>query len=62
MVLARLDQRREAIADFRRVIELDAQSPDAHLNLGIALADQFDLNGALTEFAAALQVLGHTNK
>jgi tetratricopeptide (TPR) repeat protein len=32
------------------------RSPDAHLNLGIALADQFDLEGALREFTQATQL------
>jgi len=49
MVLIRLGQPAEAVTDFRKVVELDSRSPDAHLNLGIALADQFDLEGALKE-------------
>jgi tetratricopeptide (TPR) repeat protein len=56
MVLTRLGQPTAAITDFRKVVELDSRSPDAHLNLGIALADQFDLEGALREFTQAVQL------
>jgi tetratricopeptide (TPR) repeat protein len=41
---------------FRKVVELDPKTPGAHLNLGIAMADQFDLNGALAEFTLAAQL------
>ena len=46
----------EAVADFRKVIELDSGSAAAHLNLGIALADQFDLERALVEFSEAVRL------
>jgi len=56
MVLTRLDERDKAIADFRRVIELAPDSGDAHMNLGIALADQGELQGALSEFSEAVRM------
>jgi tetratricopeptide (TPR) repeat protein len=56
MVLTRLGQPAEAITDFRKVVELDSRSPEAHLNLGIALADQFDLESALKEFTEAVKL------
>jgi Flp pilus assembly protein TadD len=51
MVLVRLNRGSEALPFFRKVTVLDPKSPGAHLNLEIALADQFDLNGALAEFS-----------
>jgi len=56
MVLTRLGQPAEAITDFRKVVELDSRSADPHLNLGIALADQFDLESALKEFTEAVKL------
>ncbi len=56
MVLTRLGQPAEAVTDFRKVVELDSRSPEAHLNLGIALADQFDLQSALKEFTEAVEL------
>jgi tetratricopeptide (TPR) repeat protein len=62
-----LNRGSEALTSFRKVIELDPKSPGAHLNLGIALADQFDLNGALAEFSEAVRLdpenaVAHYNK
>src|SRR5262249_56413874 len=56
MVHARLGQSRESAQAFRKVIALQPASPEAHLNLGIALADSFDLNGALAEFSEAARL------
>jgi len=56
MVLVKLNRSKEAMPLFRKVVELDPNSPGAHMNLGIALADQFDLNGALAEFTQAAQL------
>jgi tetratricopeptide (TPR) repeat protein len=56
MVQVRLNRSSEAMPLFHKVIELDPKSAGAHLNLGIALADQFDLNGALAEFTTAVQL------
>ena len=39
----------ESIAIFRKVIELDPRSADAHENLGISLGDRSDLAAALKE-------------
>ena len=36
--------------NFRRVVKIAPMSPEAHLNLGISYADQFNLVGALAEF------------
>jgi tetratricopeptide (TPR) repeat protein len=56
MVLTRLNRQSEAIGYFRRVSTLDSKSPGAHLNLGVALANQFNLNGALQEFSEAVSL------
>jgi tetratricopeptide (TPR) repeat protein len=54
MVSGRLNQWKEAAALLARVVELEPASPDAHLNLGIARADQYDLAGARQSFAQAV--------
>ena len=56
MVLVHLNRGDEALPYFRKVAELDPKSPGAHLNLGVALADQLDLKGALSEFSAAVRL------
>jgi len=56
MVLARTGKQREAIECFRQVVAFDPGSAGAHLNLGIALADGFDLQGALSEFSEAVRL------
>lgn len=48
----------ESIETFRKVIELDPHSADAHENLGIALGDRSDLAAALKESSIATR-LGH---
>jgi tetratricopeptide (TPR) repeat protein len=45
-----------AIEMFRKALELDPASSDAHLNLGIALVDQYDRPDALKEFSEALRL------
>ena len=50
MILTRMNRTEEAVGYFRKALELDPKSAGAHLNLGIAMADQFDLEGALAEF------------
>src|SRR5207249_125364 len=52
---------------FRKVISLEPHSAETHLNLGIALADGFDLKGALDAFSEAVRIdpssaLAHYNK
>jgi len=56
MVLTRLSRPSEAIENFREVVELDPTSAGAHLNLGIAMADQFNLEGALAQFSEAVRL------
>ena len=46
----------EAVPYFRKVIALDPKAPGAHINLGITLADQFNLEGALEEFSEAIRL------
>src|SRR6267154_1899628 len=55
MVLTRMGRQSEAVPYFRKLVDLNTKSADAHLNLGIALADQFDLLGALAEFSEAVR-------
>lgn len=57
VILARMKGRaEEAISELRRVVVLAPDSGDAHLNLGIALADEFDLQGAVAEFSEAVRL------
>lgn len=46
----------EAIELFRGVAKLKPGSAEAHLNLGIALADRYRLEEALSEFSTAEQL------
>nr|MDQ2900542.1 tetratricopeptide repeat protein [Acidobacteriota bacterium] len=46
----------EAVETFRRVVALDPKSAEARLNLGIALADGENLEGALSEFTEAIHL------
>jgi tetratricopeptide (TPR) repeat protein len=52
-VKARLGEDVDAAALFKRVVEADPGSAEAHLNLAIALADAKDLPGALKEATRA---------
>src|SRR5207237_6829046 len=56
MILTRLERTEEGIGYFKKVIELGPKSSGAHLNLGIAYADEFNLEGALAEFSEALKL------
>ncbi len=52
---------------FRKALALQPNSAEAHLNLGIALADQFNVREALSEFSEATRLapdsaLAHYNK
>jgi tetratricopeptide (TPR) repeat protein len=56
MVLMRMKRSEEGISYFQQVIKLDPKSSGAHLNLGIAYADEFNLEGALAEFSEAVKL------
>ena len=56
MVETRLGRAEESIENFRKVIALAPNAPEAHLNLGIALADHLDLEGAMKEFTEAARL------
>jgi tetratricopeptide (TPR) repeat protein len=55
-VKARLGKTEEGITILRKVVTLDQNSAAAHLDLAIALADGYDLPGALAETAQAVQL------
>lgn len=55
-VKARLGLGDEAVALFRGNVELAPGAVDAHLELAIALADRYDLKGALAETDTALRL------
>lgn len=44
-----------ALTEYNRTLELDYEFPDAHLNLGLALSERGDLNGAISELETAHQ-------
>ena len=48
--------RSRAVETFRKVVALDPASPQAHLNLGIALADTHQTEAALAEFSEAIRL------
>jgi tetratricopeptide (TPR) repeat protein len=56
MVEGKMAHHQESIDAFRKVVALKPESADAHLNLGIALADHYDLQGALREFSEAARL------
>src|SRR5256885_16011828 len=45
-----------AVDEYKEAIELDPESPDAHLNLGMTYADQDRREEAKEEFKAALEL------
>jgi tetratricopeptide (TPR) repeat protein len=51
-----LGRGKEAIENFRKVVALKPDSAEAHLNLGIALVDQFDRKAGFEEFTKAAQL------
>jgi tetratricopeptide (TPR) repeat protein len=56
MVLMKMDRDGDAVAAFRTVAGLEPKRADVHVNLGIALADTGDLQGALGEFTHAVRL------
>ncbi|PYT22654.1 MAG: hypothetical protein DMG57_34590 [Acidobacteria bacterium] len=56
MFETRLGHAREAIQTLHKVVELMPNAAEAHLNLGIALADHMDLDGALAQFSEAVRL------
>lgn len=56
MVDTRAGRAKDAVALFRKVVGLTPQAPDAHVNLGIALADIYDIPGALAAFTEATRL------
>ena len=59
MVLERLEHSSEALAAFRKVAELQPKSPEAHLNLGSALADAHDWAPAIAQLKQAIEICGN---
>jgi Flp pilus assembly protein TadD len=59
MVLERLEHPSEALAAFRKVAELQPKSPEAHLNLGNALADSRDWPQAIAQLKQAIEICGN---
>jgi len=49
-----------ATETFRRVIALDPKSAEAHINLGIALADEHHTDEALAQFTEAVHLAGNS--
>jgi Flp pilus assembly protein TadD len=59
MVLERLEHSSEALAAFRKVTELQPKSPEAHLNLGNALAGAHDWPQAIVQLKQAIEICGN---
>jgi len=59
-VEGRMAEYPQAVTVLRRVVELQPRSPEGHLNLAIALADDKKLDAALDETAAAIALAPHS--
>jgi Flp pilus assembly protein TadD len=53
MIQGKTGRTAEAVESFRKVVALQPDSADAHVNLGIALVDQYDRTNGLKEFLEA---------
>jgi len=56
MFQGKTGRRAESVETLRKVVALDPNSADAHMNLGIALGDDNDLQGALDQFSEAARL------
>ena len=59
MKLQHLGHSSEALAAFRKVVELQPKSPQAHLNLGSAFADTQDWPQAIAQLKQAIEICGN---
>jgi tetratricopeptide (TPR) repeat protein len=56
MVQVKLQRAGEAAETFRKVIALEPNSAEAHLNLGITLTSTWDFEGAVKDFTEAVRL------
>ena|SRR5438270_8005259 len=56
MLQSRRGRNKQATGTFRKVVAISPKSAEAHLNLGMAQADQFSRERALAEFTEAAQL------
>jgi tetratricopeptide (TPR) repeat protein len=56
MLQAKTGRGTEAVKNFQKAVTLEPASAQAHLNLGIALVDQFDRPGGFKEFSEAVRL------
>ncbi len=56
MLEAKTGRGGDAVASFRKVVALQPDSAEAHLNLGIALVDKYDRTGGFKEFKQAARL------
>jgi tetratricopeptide (TPR) repeat protein len=56
MLQAKSGRGTEAVKNFQKAVMLEPDSAQAHLNLGIALVDQFDRPAAFKEFSEAARL------
>jgi tetratricopeptide (TPR) repeat protein len=56
MLQAKTGHGPEAVKNFQQAVALEPGSAEAHLNLGIALVDQFDRPGGFKEFSEAARL------
>jgi tetratricopeptide (TPR) repeat protein len=56
MIQGKTGQAAEAVESFRKAVSLEPNSADAHLNLGIALVDQYNRTDGFKEFSEAARL------